>query len=317
MNICFLDADSLGGGLSMDGFADFGTFHPYSSTAPDEVAARIRDCEIVITNKVVIPPEALAGSAVRLIAISATGANVVNLDWCREHDVAVANVAGYSTASVAQHTLVLVLGLLESIPYYDRYTKDGRYQKNPWATHLRAPYRELAGKNWGIVGLGNIGAAVARLARAFGANVLYYSTSGMNRNPNWERVSLADLLTRSDVISLHAPLNERTEGLIGAAELAQLKPDTILCNVSRGALVDEAAMADALNRGALRGYAADVFSTEPPPADHPLLAVKDPERLLMTPHMAYCSTEARETLVRELYENIAAFLAGARRNRLV
>ena len=316
MRLCFMDGDSLGPGLDLDRFSTFGEFTNYASTTPEQVADRIRDCEIVLTNKVVLTNEDLAGSQVKLIAISATGANVVDLAYCAANGIAVCNVAGYSTRSVAQHTITLVLSLLQNLSYYDNYTKSKAYLDNPWATHLKTPYYEVAGKNWGIIGLGSIGREVAKLARAFGAKVTYYSTTGENRNPDFERQSLEDLLEKSDIISLHAPLSEKTHHLLGYEQLSLLKPEALVCNVSRGALVDEAAMARALNENLLRGYATDVYSVEPPAPDFPLFSVRESEKILMTPHMAFCSTEARTTLLEEMDLNIQSFLKGENRNRL-
>lgn len=316
MKLCFLDGDSLGSGLDLTLFDKHGSFTNYPMTNPEEVAERIKDCEIVLTNKVVLTNEILATSQVKLIAISATGANVVDLAYCSTHNIAVCNVAGYSTRSVAQHTITLVLNLLQNLTYYDRYTKSKEYLDNPWATHLKYPYYEVADKNWGIIGLGNIGREVAKIAQAFGANVTYYSTSGENNNPDFERQSLEDLLKSSDIISLHAPLSENTHHLLSYEQLCLLKPGALVCNVSRGALVDEEAMARALNENRLRGFATDVYSVEPPAPDFPLFSVNQPEKLLMTPHMAFCSTEARTTLLSEMDENIQCFLQGESRNRL-
>jgi len=317
MKLCFLDEDSLGPGLDMSIFSAHGTYLNYSSTQPHQVAERIADCDIVLTNKVIITNEDLDQSNIRLIAIAATGANVVDLAYCQAHHIAVCNVAGYSTNSVAQHTLALVLALLENLSYYDDYTKSKAYLQNPWATHLRTPYYELAGKTWGIIGLGHIGMEVARIAQAFHARVIFYSTSGLNQNPMYERVSLDGLMASSDIISIHAPLHERTHHLLKEKELQLCKKSAIICNVSRGALVHEGDMANALNEDWLRGYATDVYSTEPPEEDFPLFQVHNPHKLLMTPHMAFCSTEARKQLLQNMNDNIASFLKGEMRNRLV
>ncbi len=317
MKLCFLDGDSLGTGLDLNIFSKYGTFTNYETSKPEQVAERIKDCTIVLTNKVVLTKEDLSGSKVELIAISATGANVVDLDYCSSNNIAVCNVAGYSTHSVAQHTIAMVLSLLENLSYYDKYTKSKEYLNNLWATHLKYPYYEIEGKNWGIIGLGNIGQEVAKIAQAFGAKVSYYSTTGKNHNPQYNRLSLEELLNVSDIISLHAPLSPETHHLLGYEQLCLLKSQALVCNVSRGALVDEEAMARALNENRLRGFATDVYSVEPPAPDFPLYSVKHPEKLLMTPHMAFCSTEARTTLLKEMDENIQAFLQGKSRNRLV
>lgn len=317
MKLCFLDGDSLGTGLDLTIFSAYGNFTNYQITKAEQVAERIKDCTIVLTNKVILTNEDLSGSSVKLIAISATGANVVDLDYCSSNNIAVCNVAGYSTHSVAQHTIAMVLGLLENLSYYDDYTKSKQYLDNLWATHLKYPYYEIADKNWGIIGLGNIGQEVAKIAQAFGANVSYYSTTGNNQNNDFNRQSLVELLSSSDIISLHAPLSEKTHHLLGYEQLSLLKPQALVCNVSRGALIDEEAMARALNENLLRGFATDVYRVEPPAPDCPLFAVEKAEKILMTPHMAFCSTEARTTLLKEIDKNIQAFLQGESRNRLV
>lgn len=316
MKIVFLDAGSLGTPLDLSCFEALGDFTAYPSTQPDQVADRIAGADIVLTNKVILDKAVLDKARIKLVAITATGLNVVDLEDCKEKGIAVTNVAGYSTESVAQHTLALVLGLLENLAYYDHYTKSKAYTENAWGTHQVRPFYQLDGKNWGIVGLGNIGQATAKLAQAFGAQVRYYSTTGRNKDPRYERLSLADLLKTSDIISLHAPLSEDTHHLMDADSLSLVKKNALVCNVARGALVDEAAMAQALKADKLRGYATDVYETEPPAKDNPLFSVPD-HKILMTPHMAFCSNEARATLLKELEETIQSFMAGGRRNRVV
>lgn len=316
MKICFLDGDSLGGNLDLSAFNRFGEFTSYSNTSSEEVKDRIKDCEIVISNKIKITQEDLQDTKVKLIAVSATGTNIIDIDACSKKGIAVTNVAGYSTKSVAQHTLSLTLALLENICYYKNYTSSGEYKKSPWATNLKTSYYELAGKNWGIIGLGNIGKEVATLARAFGCNVVYYSTTGNNVYPLYERVSLDEMLKMCDIISVHSPLNSNTHDLVCYDDLKKMKSDSLIVNVARGGIINEKDIAIALNENILRGYATDVLETEPMQDNCPLLDVEDPMKLIMTPHTAFCSDEARSTLISEIMLNIESFLKDERRNRL-
>lgn len=306
-NIVFLDEYTLGG-------ADLGRLHAlgeytgYSKTAPDEVLDRCRDAEIVITNKVVIRRETLAAlPRLRLICIAATGMNNIDLDAAAELGIAVRNAAGYSTHSVAETTIGAAIALRRHIVYYDRYVKEGAYSSAGQQFHFAKPTHQLYGSNWGIVGLGAIGHEVARLAAAFGCEVRYASTSGAVREEPYPAVSLPELLGWADVVSVHAPLNDRTRGLIGAPELAVMKQSAILINVARGGIVDEAALAEALGRGSVAGAALDVFSREPLAGDNPLLGIREPDRLLLSPHNAWSPREAIDVLVGCIVENIERF----------
>lgn len=307
-NIVFLDEYTLGG-ADLTRLHELGRYTGYSTTAPDEVADRCRDAEIVITNKVVMRRQTLAAlPGLRLICIAATGMNNIDLDAAAELDIAVRNAAGYSTHSVAETTLGAAIALRRHIVYYDRYVKSGAYSAAGQQFHFAKPTHQLYGSKWGIVGLGAIGHEVARLAAAFGCEVRYTSTSGAVREEPYPAVSLPELLGWADTVSVHAPLNDHTRGLIGAPELAVMKQSAILVNVARGGIVDEAALAEALDRGSVAGAALDVFSREPLAADNPLLGIREPDRLLLSPHNAWSPREAVDVLVGCIAENIEEFL---------
>jgi len=304
MKIVFLDASTLEG-TDLSPIAVCGELVCYPHSTPEEARARVRDCEVVITNKVVID-NALLDSApkLRLVCEAATGVNNIDLKACEQRGIPVRNVAGYSTSSVVQHTFMHLLSLCGSAPWYDSFVKSGDYSRGPIFTNLSHPIEELDGMTIGIVGMGTIGQSVARVASAFGMKVQYYSTSGTNHCKDYPAVSLQELLATSDVISIHAPLNERTNGLIGAEQLALMKPTAYILNLGRGGIVDEKALADAISSETIAGAALDVFTREPLPADNPLLHTAHPERLRFTPHTAWASSAARDRLVRSIAEHI-------------
>lgn len=315
--ICVLDASTLGNDIDLSVLAKFGEIFVYDVTPPENVVERIKDCEIVVTNKVVLGRFNLEQCPqVKLICVAATGTNNIDLEYTREKNIAVTNVAGYSTNSVVQHTFAMLFYLLESLPYYDAYVKNGHYAESKIFTHLDRPFHELHGKTWGIIGLGTIGKTVAGLARAFGCQVIYYSTSGKNDYCGYERAELADLLQRADIVSIHAPLNERTLNLLDYGRLQLMKPHAILLNLGRGGIVNEGDLARILDEEAIGGAALDVLAQEPIGRENPLLRVKRQDRLLITPHIAWASQEARNTLLQEIAYNIESFLQGSPRNRL-
>ncbi|HHW68007.1 MAG: hypothetical protein PWP07_1720 [Epulopiscium sp.] len=315
--ICILDSKTLGNDIDLSLFKEFGTLTVYDTTAPHEVVDRIADQDIIITNKVRLHSENLpAAKNLKLICITATGTNNVDLNYTREHGIAVTNVAGYSTNTVAQHTFAMAFYLMEHLPYYDQYVKSGDYCKSDIFTHLDKPFHELEGKTWGIIGLGAIGQKVAQLADAFGCNVIYYSTSGKNTNPNYKQVDLDTLLSNSDIVSIHAPLNENTKNLITYEKLSKMKASAILLNLGRGSIVNEEDLARALDAQLIAGAALDVLEHEPMEENNPLLKIQNKDRLLITPHIAWASIEARRRLVHEVAENIRAFLNGINRNRV-
>lgn len=314
MNIVILDAATLGEGLDFSVLDRFGSVTVYDGTPAEMTRERLTDADIAIINKIKINADVLADAAhLKLICIFATGYDNIDLAACREKNVAVCNVKGYSTHSVAQLTVLMALTLIEKIGAYTEFVKDGSYTASGVANRLIPINHELYGKTWGIVGAGAIGSQVAKVAEAFGCKVLAYK-----RTPSeeFDCVPLAELLQRSDIISLHTPLNDGTCGLIGEKELAMMKPDAILINVARGAVTDESAVADAVLSGKLGGFATDVYSVEPFPTGHPMAKIAHCENVMLTPHMAWGALEARVRCLREIVQNIESFLNNGRRNRV-
>lgn len=289
----------------MDGIAELGELVCWPESTPEEALERVRDCNVLIVNKVLVTRALLdAAPELRLVCEAATGVNNIDLEACRERNIPVRNVAGYSTDSVVQTTFMHILSLMGNAPYFDNTVKDGTYSKGTLFTDVSRPYIEMKGKRIGIVGMGAIGTGVARLAEAFGMEVVYYSTSGTGHCKEWPSISLGELMRTSDVISIHAPYNERTAGLIGAGELAMMKPSAIIVNMGRGGIVDEAALAEVIDNDLIGGAALDVFTKEPLPGDSPLLRTRHPEKLRFTPHTAWASTEALTRLVNCIADNI-------------
>jgi len=315
--IVVLDAETLGEDVNIAPITDQGDVTVHRNTSADQTAQRIREADIVIANKVLIGPDVLKGSEIRMIAITATGTNNVDLEYCKENSIGVANVAGYSTRSVVQQTASFVLQLVGQATYYQGYIAAGSYPRSPIFTHYGPTWFELAGKRWGIIGLGTIGSGVAAVAEAFGCEIVYHSTSGRNIDQPYQQLSLSELLQSSDVVTVHAPLNEQTRGLIGSDELAQMKSHAVIVNMGRGGIIDEAALAQAIVAEQIGGAATDVYSSEPPAADNPLMKIKANPSFLATPHTAWASIEARTRLVEEVAENIRAFIEGSERNRVV
>lgn len=309
MNIVFLDEYALGG-ADLSAIRALGDYTGYRTTASrEETLARCREAEVVITNKVPLRRETLeALPRLRLVCIAATGMNHVDLEAAAERGIAVKNAVGYSTHSVTETTIGAAIALRRQTVYYDRYVKT-EYAGSPLQYHFGRTTHQLHGSAWGIVGLGNIGHNVARIAEALGCRVAYASVSGRVRAEPYPALPLDELLAQSDVVSIHAPLTERTRGLIGARELALMKPSAILINVARGGIVDEAALAAALNAGKLAGAALDVFAHEPIEPGNPLLAIGDPDKLLLSPHNAWSPVEAVAALVECIARNIREYCA--------
>lgn len=317
MKIAVLDAATLGEDIDVSIFGDFGYLEVYHTTSREQVVGRVKDKHIVITNKVVIDRDVIDNAPdLKLICVAATGYNNIDIEYAKQKGVAVTNVAGYSTDSVVQHTFAMLFYLLENLRYYDDYVKSGEYARSPIFTHLDRPFYEIKGKTWGIIGLGTIGRAVARVAKAFGCNVIYYSTSGQNTDQEFERKDLDILLSASDIVSIHAPLNPKTKNLITYEKLKLMKKEAILLNLGRGGIVNEADLARALDEDLIRAAGLDVLEKEPVESDNPLLKIKNKEKLLITPHIAWTSVEARQKLISEIYQNIKAFLQGKQRNRV-
>lgn len=306
MKIVYLDSATVGE-TPMDCIAELGELVCWPESTPEEALERVRDCNVLIVNKVLVTRALLdAAPELRLVCEAATGVNNIDLEACRERNIPVRNVAGYSTDSVVQTTFMHILSLMGNAPYFDNTVKDGTYSKGTLFTDVSRPYIEIKGKRIGIVGMGAIGTGVARVAEAFGMEVVYYSTSGTGHCKEWPSISLGELMRTSDVISIHAPYNERTAGLIGAAELAMMKPSAIIVNMGRGGIVDEAALAEVIDNDLIGGAALDVFTKEPLPGDSPLLRTRHPEKLRFTPHTAWASTEALTRLVNCIADNIRA-----------
>lgn len=308
MRIVLLDALSLGN-ADLSAFESLGDFQSYATTAPEETLMRIKDADIVLTNKVVLDREILQQSkSLKLIAITATGTNIVDMESAKEFQIEVKNVAGYSTKSVAQHTLTMALMLLSQINYYDSYCKSGLWAKSRIFTHVDRGLNHLNGKVWGIIGLGEIGHEVARLASAFGAHVSYASISGNKQNTPYAFKDLTSLLAQSDIVSIHSPLTPKTKNLITKKELALLKDGAILINSGRGGIVNEEDLAQALKEKNLY-FGSDVLEIEPMVKDHPFLDKSIQNRILLTPHIAWAYQESRELLMQKVYENVKSFIA--------
>lgn len=308
MKITFLDSYSIGN-ADLSALQALGDFTPYETTAPDQVIERCIDSDVVITNKVKLLREELeALPNLKLICIAATGMNNVDLEIAVQQGIQVKNVADYSTNSVAELTFTLALNLIHHLSYYDAYVKWGTYTKSGLFTHHARPFSELKGKKWGIIGMGNIGKRVAEIATVFGAEVVYFSTSGKNLEAGYPHLPLNELMQNCQIVSIHAPLYEMTQNLLDYERLCLMRPEAYLINVGRGGIVNEADLARALRENKLAGAGVDVFSQEPATEDNPLLAKDIAEKLVLTPHLAWASTEARQRLVDTMVEHIRTML---------
>lgn len=305
MKIVFLDAGTMGTS-SLAPIERQGELTAWPNSTPDEAVRRVGDCDVLIVNKIKVNDRLLeAAPKLRLVCEAGTGINNIDVEACSRHGVMVRNVAGYSTDSVVQETFMHILNLLGNGAYFDNVVKSGAYSRSGLFTDYSRPFIEMAGKTLGVVGLGAIGAKVAKIGVAFGMKVIYYSTSGTSHNTEYPSVPLERLMRESDVVSVHAPYNERTAGLVGEKELRMMKPKSIIVNMGRGGIVVEEALAKVIDEGVIGGAGLDVYSTEPIPADHPLLRTRHPERLSLTPHVAWASIEARERLIQSIADNIA------------
>ncbi len=312
--LVILDAASIGKDLDYSGFAQFGNLTVFDETTPQTLPERVKDADVLILNKVRLTREVLAGAPkLRLICEAATGFDNIDLGYCREKGIAVCNVVGYSTQSVAQLTVAMALSLISKLNVYRSYVASGQYTKNGRPNLLEPVYHEIAGKTWGILGYGNIGRQVAAVARALGCKVIVHKRTPVG---DAECVALEDLCRRSDILSIHMPLNDGTRNLLDRKNIALLKPDCIVVNVARGAVTDEGALAEAILQGKIGGLGVDVYSQEPFPKDHPFDKVKDLPNVLFTPHMAWGAYETRVRLLGEMVENARAFFAGEVRNRV-
>ncbi len=305
MKIVLLDALTFGE-TDLSGFDTLGEVEVYQTTLPQEVQTRIANCDVIVTNKVVITDTHMQNTpALKLICVAATGMNNVDLNAAKERNIEVKNVAGYSTDSVIQHTFSMLFFLLGHSRYYDESVKDGTYSRSPIFTDVSHPYFEIKGKKWGMIGLGSIGRGVADIAKAFGAEVSYYSTSGRNRDENYQRTTLDELLRSCDIITIHAPLNEQTNNLLDYEQLLTCKDGATILNLGRGGIINEDAVAKIIDEKNL-SFGLDVLTKEPMRENHPLLSVKNIDNLYITPHIAWASVEARERLIASVIENITS-----------
>ena len=315
LNIVVLDAATLGADIDLSPITSTGNATVYLNTAPDEIAARVADADVVVVNKIKMNAATIGGAGrLKLICVTATGFDNVDLDYCRAHGVALCNVPAYSTDSVANVTLAMALSLTTHLTSYRNYVHSGAYTASGVANCLTPTFHELSSLTWGVVGGGGIGRRVARLAAAFGCRVLLCRRG---EEHEFEAADIDTLCREADIISLHVPLTDETRHMIDARRLGMMKKGAVLVNVARGAVCDERALVEAVENGTLGGLGVDVFEKEPFPAGHPFERVMGRENVLLTPHMAWGSVEARARCVRTIRENINAFFAGEPQNRIV
>lgn len=309
MKIVLLDKDTLGKDIELSIFEKYGNFTSYNTTSSSETIQNISDASIVITNKVIIDRHVMDNTNIKLICISATGTNNVDLEYAKSKNIIVKNVAGYSTNSVAQHTLALLLHAIQHTSYYNKYVKSGGWEKSPIFTNIDKPFMEIANKRWGIIGLGNIGKKVASIAEAFGADVRYYSTSNTNYNTNYKSTTLDELIKESDIITIHCPLNENTKDLLNYNNMKNLKDKAVIINVARGGIINEDDICKIINEKNVI-FALDTLSKEPINKENPLNKVLDSKQLIITPHVAWASIESRNELIKLVDKNIKEFIKG-------
>lgn len=308
MKIVFLDVKTIGEDIDLSCFDALGEVIKYPFSTSEEALERTKDADVIVLNKVEINENSIGKAEhLKLVCVTATGTNNLDKEYLERRGIKWRNVAGYSTESVAQHTFALLFFLLEKLSYYDEYVKSEKYIGDVTFTHFANVFHEISGKTWGIIGLGNIGRRVAELAKLFGCRVVYYSTSGKNNNSEYERVSFEELLSISDIVSVHAPLDENTRGLMNAQAFKQMKENAIFLNLGRGPIVVEQDLADALNQGEIAAAGLDVLSVEPMSKENPLRDIKDSERLIITPHIAWASVEARTRLMQIICNQIKEF----------
>lgn len=313
-NIIVLDAASIGDDIDFSVFERFGTVKVYLSTTPEEFKERAANADIIIQNKYKLNSESLKyAPSLKLVCEAATGFDNIDLEYCRSHGIAVANVPGYSTDCVAQLTFAMVLNIIMHLPEYTEFVSNGSYTASGIANRLTPQFNELCGKTWGVVGLGNIGKKVAQIAKAFGCKVI-----ACKRTPDsdYDCTDIDTLCKKSDIISIHTPLNDSTRSLIGEKQIGLMKSSSILVNLARGAVVDEEAVACAVLDGRIAGFGCDVYSVEPFPTEHPYTKLLSLPNVCLTPHIAWGAYETRVRLVGEMAENISAFIINERRNRV-
>lgn len=315
MNIVLLETQSLGDDVDLSCFERLGSVTKYSLTSKEEVAGRVEDADIVVANKAPMCEDTLKDAKkLKLIALTATGTNNIDFDYMKLRGIKVANVKGYSTMSVVQHTFALLFYVYEKMRYYDEYVKLGGYCKSPVFSVFDKKFNELAGKKFTVVGLGDIGSKVIEVAKAFGCDVRYYSTTGNNNNSLYKRVSFDEMIKESDIISIHAPLNETTRNMFGIEQFRNMKKEAVILNLGRGGIINEKDLAIALKEEMIAGAGIDVVEVEPIREDNPLLEIKDSTKLVITPHIGWATLEARTRVIEEVYLNIESFSMGENRN---
>lgn len=317
MRIAVLDCQSMGQGLEFSALEAIGEVIYYDYTEPSQVIERLEGVDVAVSNKIVYNQSVIESSPdLKLICMTGTGYNNIDLDAARQVGIGVCNVKDYCTESVAQHTFAMTLHLLNNLSYYQDYVDNGHYIEDADFKHYEVTYRELNALRWGIIGLGNIGRRVASLAEAFGCEIVYYSTSGKNKNQTYQQVTLETLFATSDIITIHAPLNESTLDLIDAAAINRMKKEVILVNVGRGGIINESDVCEAVLKDKIGGLGIDVFKEEPMTRTSPYRTVFRNKNVIITPHVAWASVEARQRVVEEVALNISAFLKGEKRNRV-
>lgn len=312
MKIVFLDVKSIGEDIDLSGFSSLGEVVRYDFTSSAQAPERVKDADVIILNKVQVNASTIGGAShLKLVCVTGTGTNNLDKEYLESHKIAWRNVAGYSTESVAQHTFAMLFYLMEHLSYYEDYVKSGDYINDTIFSHFSQTFHQLHGQTWGIIGLGNIGRRVADIASLFGAKVIYYSASGQKSQEGYHQVAFDELLSSSDILSIHAPLNKATEKLIDARAFSKMKKNCIFLNLGRGPLVCEEALADALNQNLIQAAGIDVLCQEPMSPDCPLLAVRDKNRLLITPHIGWASVESRTNLMKIIQTQIETFFCTA------
>lgn len=305
MKIVFLDAQTIGTDIDLSKFDTLGEVVKYPFSTPSEVRERVKDADVIVLNKVLINEDSIGTAEnLKLVCVTATGTNNLDKEYLAKRNITWKNVAGYSTESVAQHTFALLFFLMEKLRYYDEYVKEDHYTNDVSFSHFEERFYEINGKTWGIIGLGNIGRRVASIAQAFGANVIYTSPSRSAPQEGYHQVDMDTLLATSDIVSVHAPLNEYTENLMNAEAFDKMKPSAIFLNLGRGAIVVEQDLTDALNNNKIRAAGLDVLSIEPMSPENPLRQIKDSRKLFITPHIAWASVEARTRLMDIIFNQI-------------
>ena len=309
MKIVLLDKSTLGSDVNLDIFNSLGDFITYETTSHQETLARLQDADIVITNKVIIDKNIIDNTNLKLICVSATGTNNIDMEYAKKMNIPVKNVSGYSTSSVAQLTISMVLYFVQHLNQYSNYVKSGKWEKSDIFTNIDFPFYELKNKNWGIIGLGNIGRKVADIASAFDCNVSYYSTSNTNYNTNYKMKDLETIIKESDILTIHSPLNEKTKDLIDYKLMKMMKKDAILVNVARGGIINEEDIKRIINEEHIY-IALDSITIEPIQKESIINQIKSSDRILITPHIGWASFESRSKLIEGVYKNIEDFLRG-------